>query len=160
MEHKKEIYTTVRKWLPSTNCFIDRATTAEEFNRLTAAFYYLFNSDLLTKGDYAHILKVLREKLPIYERGGNREAYRDLSVSYAEFGYPPNPDLRRVICDFIDHIDGIPCAKLSKALYDIGAQVEKSSEFVGTETHARGFSLTPITAEELTTIKGIILVGK
>lgn len=160
MAHQKEIYTTVRKWLPNTNCFIDKATTAEDYNRLSAAFYHLFNSDILTKGDYVHIFKVLREKLPVYEKSGNRDSFRELAVSYAEFGYPPNPDLRRVICDFIDHIDGIPCAKLSKALYDLGAQVEKSSEFVGTEAHARGFSLTPISEQDLATIKSIILVGK
>ena len=55
MSHKKEIYTAIFKRLPSTNCLIDRAISVENYNRLVAAFYYLFNSDTLTKGDYVHI---------------------------------------------------------------------------------------------------------
>ncbi len=160
MSHKKEIYTTVVKALPNTNCFIDRSITAEDYNRLAAAFYYLFNSDILTKGDYIHIVGVLAEKLPVYERGGDKEKFKELAVTYAEFGYPTNPDIRRVICDFIDHIDGISGALLTKSIAAIRARLENCSDFVGTEALSHGFSLTPITEKELATIKSIILVRK
>ncbi|MBE6655846.1 MAG: hypothetical protein E7609_03110 [Ruminococcaceae bacterium] len=160
MSHKKEIYTTVLKALPNTNCFIDRSTTAEDYNRLAAAFYYLFNSDILTKGDYVHVFGVLSEKLPIYERGGDKEKFKELAVTYAEFGYPKNPDIRRVICDFIDHIDGISGALLARSVNALRARLEKCSDFVGTEALSHGFTLTPLTEKELATIKSIILVGK
>lgn len=158
MAHKKEIYTTVFKHLPSSNCLIDKSIAADVYNRLTAAYYHLFNSDVLTKGDYIHIFKVLCEKLPVYEMGGDKEKFKELAIVYAEFGYPPNPDMRRVIGDFIDNIEGISNAMLSKSLYALAAQLQKSNDFVGTELHARGFSLSPISEKELTTIKGIILV--
>lgn len=160
MAHKKEIYTSVIKILPGANCFIDRAISAENYNRLVRAFYHLFDSDTLTKGDYIHIFGVLTEKFPVYEKNADKKKYKELTVTYAEFNYPPNPDLRRVISDFMDHIDGIPSALLSKALYALAAQLPKSSDFVGTELHARNFTLTPVSEEELATIKSIILVRK
>ena len=158
MAHKKEIYTTVIKALPNTNCFIDRSITVTDYNRLTSAFYYLFNSNILTKGDYVHVFAVLAEKLPVYETGGDKEKFKELAVTYAEFGYPPNPDIRRVICDFIDHVDGISPTLLAKSLHALRARLDKCSDFVGTEALSHGFSLTPITEKELATIKGIILV--
>ena len=158
MAHKKEIYTTVIKALPHTNCFIDRNVTADTYNALAAAFYHLFNSDILTKGDYIHIFGVLTEKFPVYEKTADKEKYKELSVSYATFGYPPNPDLSRVISDFIDSIGSIPTANLRQALYTILTRLKDSSDFVGTELHARGFTLTPITEKELATIQSIILV--
>lgn len=158
MAHKKEIYTAVIKSLPSTNLFIERDTKEEDFNRLSAAFYHLFNSDMLTRRDYLHLLEVLCEKFPIYEQSGDIEKYKSIAVSYAEFGYPPNPDIRKVLTDFLDHIDALSPTVLRKAIYKIKEKVSDCSEFVGVELHARGFSLSPITEAELATIKSIILV--
>lgn len=160
MAHKKEIYTTVFKSLPSTNLFIKKETKVEDLNRLSAAFYYLFNSDTLTRRDYIHIFNVLREKLPIYEQSGDMEKMKALAVAYAEYNYPPNPDIRRVISDFLDHAEEIPPFALGNALGLISTKLGNCSEFVGVELHARGFSLTPISEQTLATIKGIILVGK
>ncbi len=158
MAHKKEIYTTVIKSLPNTNLFIEKQTTAEEYNRLSAAFYHLFDSDMLTRRDYLHILEVLAEKMPIYEQSGDIEKYKAIAVSYAEFGYPQNPDIRRVIVDFLDNAGSLSPALLGKAIGKIKAKTADCSEFVGVELHARGFALTPITDKELATIKSIILV--
>ena len=160
MSHKKEIYTAIFKRLPGTNCLIDRAISVENYNRLVAAFYYLFNSDTLTKGDYVHIFGVLAEKFPIYMQSGDKEKFKSLAISYAEFNYPPNPDIRRVITDFIDHIDEIPDFLLSKAIYALAEDTKKCNDFVGKELHARNFTLTPVSEKELDTIKSIILIRK
>lgn len=56
------IYTTIRKILPSNYIFIEMDTNAEEVNALNNAYYNLFNSNVLTKGDYIHIFNVLIEK--------------------------------------------------------------------------------------------------
>ena len=158
MAHKKEIYTAVIKILPSSNCFIDRQISLENYNRLAAAFYHLFNSAILTKGDYIHILGMLAEKLPVYEAGADTDTFASLASSYAEFGYPENPDIRRVITSFVQSIDGIPCSLLSSAIYAIREKVKGASDFVGIELHTRGFTLTPLTEQEFSTIKSIILV--
>ena len=156
--HEKKIYTAVVKILPSSNLLIDRHIALDHFNRLAAAFYHLFNSTTLTKGDYIHIFKVLSEKLPVYEAGGDVETFKKLAVTYAEFNYPPNGDIRRVISDFLDNIAPIPFSFLSKAIYAIASRLKDCSDFVGIELHTRGFTLTPLTESEFNTIKSIILV--
>ena len=158
MAHKKEIYTAVIKILPSSNSLIDRQISLENYNRLAAAFYHLFNSAILTKGDYSHILGVLAEKLPVYEAGADADTFASLASSYAEFGYPENPDIRRVITDFVQNIEGIPVTLVTKAVYAIREKTKVASDFVGIELHTHGFTLTPLTESEFNTIKSIILV--
>ncbi len=158
MAHKKEIYTAVIKILPNTNCFIDRHISLENYNRLAAAFYHLFNSATLTKSDYIHIFRVLCDKLPVYEAGGDTETFKNLAITYAEFNYPQNGDIRRVISDFLDNVDPVPFSYLSKALYAIASRLKDCSDFVGIELHTHGFTLTPLTESEFNTIKSIIFV--
>ncbi|MBQ9736340.1 MAG: hypothetical protein IJV96_06125 [Clostridia bacterium] len=158
MSHKKEIYTAVFKILPYSGLFLEKGTKLEDFNALCAAFYYLFNSAILTKKDYIHITDVLCEKFPIYELGGDIDAYKHAAVTYATFGYPPCDDLARVIGDFIDHVPAVPTFMLGNALRTMRLKLADASEFVGVEMHGKGFTLTPLTAEELASIKKITLV--
>ena len=158
MSHKKEIYTSVHKILPYPGMFLEKQTKLDDYNALCAAFYYLFNSAILTKKDYIHIVDVLCEKFPIYELGGDVDAYKHAAVSYAAYGYPPSDDLARVIGEFIDHIPAVPTFMLGNALRKMRVKLTDASEFVGVEMHKKGFTLTPLTAEELETIKKITLV--
>ena len=158
MSHKKEIYTTVVKILPYAGMFLEKQTRLDDYNALCAALYHLFNSAMLTKKDYIHIVDVLCEKFPIYELGGDVDAYKHAALTYATFGYPSCDDLARVIGDFIDKIPAVPVGMLGNALHKLRAKLTDASEFVGVELHKRGFTLIPLTEEELASIKRITLV--
>ena len=123
----------IMKKLPSLSPIMAEIRTLEDFNSLNHAYYALFNSYLLTRSDYRHIFTVLCDKLPIYEKTADTQQYKDIATRYATFNYIQNPDVARVISEFIDRIKPISLILLQLSLFSIRQQLEGASEFVGIE---------------------------
>ena len=124
----------------------------KQYDIMQRAFYAFFDSELLTRADYLHILRVLTEKLPIYQSTGNLESFMRLAIDYAKFNYPPNPDIERVITAFIGAVAELPATLVSSALTLILRKTEKSDEFVGVEAREL-FFLYDTSESELNLIK-------
>ena len=123
-----------------------------QFDLMQRAFYAFFDSDLLTRSDYLHLLTVLSEKLPIYEKGGDIESFKRLAIDYAKYNYPPNPDIDKAVAAFVDGIAGIPVHLVSKSLALILKRTEVSDQFVGAEAR-ENFFLYDTAPSELDLIK-------
>lgn len=155
----KQIYTTVIKILPSSNLFITKDVTIDNFNMLNRAYYNLFNSNLLTRKDYAHLFNVIIEKMPIYEVSKDAEQLKEIVYSYATFNYPVNPDFKIVIDRFLSELVKLQPYLINNSLYSIKKKLDDCSEFVGIELIQQNkFFKDDLTSNELETIKKIILV--
>lgn len=152
------IYTTVRKILPGNYIFIEMDTDVSEVNALSNAYYYLFNSKVLTKNDYIHIFKVLAEKVQVYKLNNNLELFNDVTIEYAIYNYPNSKEIRRVLDDYFKAVKNIRYELLEKSIYKFNEIIPESSEFVGIELHARGFNQKELTKEQVESIRNIIVV--
>ena len=148
----------IMKKLPSLSPIMAEIRTLEDFNALNHAYYALFNSYLLTRSDYRHIFAVLCDKLPIYEKTADTQQYKDIATRYATFNYIQNPDVPRVIGEFIDRIKPISLILLQLSLLSIRDQLSESSEFVGIEViNKHIFSNTDQSEKTFRNIRKIVL---
>ena len=125
------------KPLPSMSWFVRFLENAKEYNQLSQAFFCLFDSNTLTKNDYLRIVTYLYDKLPIYEVGASAEQYKRTVLTYAEFNYPPNPDIKRVIYAFASCLSGMRLGLISAVLYTLKGKLADCANFVGVQINAQ-----------------------
>ena len=101
---------------------------------------------------------MLCDKLPIYEKTADTQQYKDIATRYATFNYIQNPDVPRVIGEFIDRIKPISLILLQLSLLSIRDQLSESSEFVGIEViNKHIFSNTDQSEKTFRNIRKIVL---
>ena len=146
--------TKVVKILPIAGDMITAFSCVENFDKMQRAFHSLFDSALLTKDDYEHILKVISSKLPIYAQGLDAEAFKSLVIGYVKHGYPDNPDLERAVFGFIDGFYGINPTEVTGAVALILKRMKtRCSDFVGLEAQKK-FYLTPTPESDFLSLTG------
>lgn len=126
------------KPVPTMNWFIRFLDDAKEYNHLSQALYCLFDSTTLTRNDYHRIVSVLYDKLPIYEATHSAEQYKRIVLTYVEFNYPPNPDIKKVIYAFASCINGMRMHLVSCVLLTLTSKLADCANFVGTQINADG----------------------
>ncbi len=143
------------KPLPSMSWFVRFLENAKEYNQLSQAFFCLFDSNTLTKNDYLRIVTCLYDKLPIYEMGAGSEQYKRTVLTYAEFNYPPNPDIKRVIYAFASCFGGMRLNLISAVLYTLKGKLADCANFVGTQINAqsKGSTRAPLDEKAFAVLK-------
>lgn len=126
------------KSVPSMSWFLRFLESAKEYNQLSQALYCLFESNTLTRNDYLRIVGELYDKLPIYEVTESAEQYKKTVLTYVEFHYPPNPDIKKVIYTFTSCINGMRIHLVSSVLFTMRAKLADCANFVGAQINAGG----------------------
>ncbi len=152
-------YKVIKK-LPGMNQHLQYIKTAEEYNAVNHALYNFFNSKILTKNDYIHLVNVLLEKLPVYKLNKSLENYITTVLTYAKYNYPSSDGFEEVISGLLRSTPQMSVVILEKALYTLKKVLPTCNEFVGVEALAEGMtiSLSDITQEDLETIKKILMI--
>lgn len=145
------------KPIPSMSWFILFLEDAKEYNQLSQALYNLFDSNTLTRNDYLRIVSVLYDKLPIYEATQSAEQYKKIALTYVEFNYPPNPDIKKVIYAFASCINGMRMHLVSCVLSTLKTKLTDCANFVGSQINAdaKAVSRSAVDDKMLATLKRI-----
>ena len=146
------------KPLPSMSWFLRLLENAKEYNQLSQALFCLFDSNTLTRNDYLRIVSVLYDKLPIYEATDSAEQYKRTVLTYVEFNYPPNPDIKKVIYAFASCLSGMRLHLVSCALYTLKTKLADCANFVGAQINSGGKNSArmPIDEKAFTLLKRTI----
>lgn len=142
---------------PSMSWFMRFLDDAKEYNQLSQSLYCLFDSNTLTRNDYLRIVGILYDKLPIYEATGSAEQYKKTVLTYVEFNYPPNPDIKKVIYAFASCINGMRMHLVCCVLLTLKNKLADCANFVGSQINASGKTAgkTPVDEKTFTLLKKV-----